>query len=1074
MKTALPVARKFLYIINQKNRFSLTFDSDNKTIFDSIARCSFTWAMDFFILNHKKILITFLFFCTAFACINIKAQTAKQAGDYIENMSYNTGKRASVRSLQYRPQGEDFVCINGNNRFTRALYGSHTLFRLETSDRPVFATYSKNINKHIAFKIKTGEKIVALDSFEYCKSIYKPGRRDYELKDAAIGNGILRVSAQAFYDKDGAIWKFDAENLPENTKLVCLISEIKDAKLNRNGDMGADPPDAFEAPKNPKQLKIFEADLKQQSCYVVFENSELSPVDNSTGENLYNEAETARLKIAGRLKINTPDPYLNTLGGVIAMAADGIWDGEVWLHGAIGWRMSLPGWRAAYAGDAIGWHDRARIHFDNYAASQVTDVEPVYPHPQQDSTLNLARALKKWGTPMYSNGYICRNPRNNNQMNHYDMNLAYIDALLWHLLWTGDLEYARKIFPVIKLSLEWEKRNFDPDNDGLYEAYAATWASDGLMYNSGGTTVGSAYNYRANKIAAEIAALIGEDPAPYRNESEKILQAMNHKLWLNDKGWWAEYIDFMGNKMIHPNAALASVYTAIDSEAGDIFQAYQATRYVDEYIPHIPVIFNDMPENEHFSVVSTSNWMPYVWSLNNVAFAETAHTALAYWEAGRPDEALNLFKSAVLDGMYLGNSPANIGQLSYYDAARGECYRDFGDPIGVYSRAIVQGLFGIFPDALRGKLTIRPGFPAGWNFAEIQHPDIDYKFERNGDKDFYNIINKFDKQLEINLLIYAPKDSILSMKVNGKNVKWNLKDGINAPLIEIPCGFAEKYLIEIEWGGKVIATTSPFEKFFIKQQQDFSENIPVSFDKPEKGEYVQVDIDTVLNASVTDIFKNRYMSPRSPYTTMETPVQGVGEWCHPLLTYNIDDAGFRAAIKNETFETPFGVPFRTPSSGNNIAFTTLWDNYPDSISCALSGKAQYAFLLMAGTTNAMQYDVTNGTVSIYYTDGTKSDLVLQNPETWCPIEQDFYTDGLAFKINAPRPYRVAFKTGIVTRDMETAMKINPLEVYGREIKGGAGVILGIPLDNKKELRSIRWKAVANEVIIGVMAVTLLK
>lgn len=1032
----------------------------------------------------------------AFAFIHANAQIiAKQAGDYIENMSYNTGKRAAVRSLQYHPEGEDFVCINGANRFTRALYGSHTLFRLETSDRPVFATYSKNINKHIAFKIRIGEKTVALDSFEYCKSIYKPGRRDYELKDVAIGNGVLRVSAQAFYDKDGAIWKFAAENLPENTKLVCQISEIKDAKLNRNGDMGADPPDAFEAPKNPKQLKTFEIDLKQQTVYVGLENSELSPVENPAGENLYNAAETARLKIADRLKINTPDPYLNTLGGVVAMAADGIWDGEVWLHGAIGWRMPLPGWRAAYAGDAMGWHDRANIHFDNYAASQVTDVTPVYPHPQQDSALNLARALKKWGTPMYSNGYICRNPRNNTQMHHYDMNLAYIDALLWHLLWTGDLEYARKIFPVIKLSLEWEKRNFDPDNDGLYEAYAATWASDGLMYNSGGTTVGSAYNYRANKIAAEIAALIGEDPAPYRKESEKILRAMNDKLWLNDKGWWAEYIDFMGNKMIHPNAALASVYTAIDSEAGDIFQAYRATRYVDEYIPHIPLLFKDMPEKEKFSVVSTSNWMPYVWSLNNVAFAETGHTALAYWEAGRPDEALNLFKSAVLDGMYLGNSPGNIGQLSYYDAARGECYRDFGDPTGVYSRAIVQGLFGIFPDALHGKLTIRPGFPAGWNFAEIQHTDIDFKFERNGDKDFYNITNKFYKQLEINLLIYAPKDSIVFVKVNGKSVEWNLKDGINAPLIEIPCGFAEKYLIEIEWGGKVIAAAIPnskgVEKSFIRRQQrqmtwwkpaepqvekqqDFSGNVLAGFDKPEKGEYVQVNMDTVLNASVTDIFKNRYMSPRSPYTTMETPVQGVGEWCHPLLAYNIDDAGFRAKIKDGTFETPFGIPFRTPSSGNNIAFATLWDNYPDSISCALSGKAQYAFLLMAGTTNPMQYGVTNGTVAIYYTDGTKSELVLQNPETWNPIEQDFYTDGLAFKINAPRPYRVAFKTGVVTRDMETAMKINPQEVYGREINGGAGIILGIPLDNKKELQAIRWKAVANEVIIGVMAVTLLK
>ena len=139
--------------------------------------------------------------------------------------------------------------------------------------------------------------------------------------------------------------------------------------------------------------------------------------------------------LASHLKIETPDPYLNTLGGALVAAADGIWDGQVWLHGAIGWRMPLSGWRAGYTGDALGWHDRARTHFDAYAASQVTDVPNTIPHPAQDSTMNLARSEKRWGTPQYSNGYICRNPERNNQMHHYDMNLCYMDELLWHFNW---------------------------------------------------------------------------------------------------------------------------------------------------------------------------------------------------------------------------------------------------------------------------------------------------------------------------------------------------------------------------------------------------------------------------------------------------------------------------------------------------------------------------------------------------------------------------------------------------------------------------------------------------------------
>ena len=78
-----------------------------------------------------------------------------------------------------------------------------------------------------------------------------------------------------------------------------------------------------------------------------------------------------------------------------------------------------------------------------YAENMVRDVAPTLDHPRQDSTLNLARAEKRWGTPMYSNGYICRRPHRR-EMSHYDMNLVYIDALLRHIRATGDEDFMEK------------------------------------------------------------------------------------------------------------------------------------------------------------------------------------------------------------------------------------------------------------------------------------------------------------------------------------------------------------------------------------------------------------------------------------------------------------------------------------------------------------------------------------------------------------------------------------------------------------------------------------------------------
>ena len=1078
----------------------------------------------------------FSFVCLlALGVFSLPAQTrqAKKIGDFIESTSYNEHKRGTARTLQYYPEGDDFVCINGKNRFTRALYGSWSPFRLETSDRPEFVAYDKRNSKNIRFLLQGRGLSLALDSIEFCEARYTAGRRTYLLRDTAWGKGTITVSVLAFPDSDGAIWKFSARDLADDMILRCFISEIRAKKLSRNGDMGADPPGCFEAPEHPVMQNEYDLALTDEA-YLVLENLDLKLVSTDEGRRLYGKAEEARKAPASRIRFSTPDPYFNTLGGTLAVAADGIWDGEVWLHGAVGWRMPLSGWRAAYTGDALGWHDRARKHFDAYAASQVTNVPNTIPHPAQDSALHLARSVKKWGTPQYSNGYICRNPRRNNQMHHYDMNLCYIDELLWHFNWTGDLEYARQMWPVITRHLAWEKLNYDPDNDGLYDAYACIWASDALYFNSGAVTHSSAYNYRANKMAAEIAGKIGEDAGPYQKEADRILKAMNKRLWLADKGHWAEFQDFMGHKRLHESAGVWTIYHALDSETADPFQAYQATRYVDTQIPHIPVAGKGL-KDEGYATISTTNWLPYSWSINNVAFAEVMHTALAYFQAGRADEGYKLLKSSVLDGMYLGDSPGNFGQISFYDAARGECYRDFGDPVGVASRVLMQGVYGILPDAMNGRLLIRPGFPSDWDKASLKTPDVSYSFLREKDTDTYQICQRFGKPLEIGLQVKAIREQGASVEVNGKKTVWSFVEAASGhPELLVKVPDVKNAEVIIRWKGKFLQTLAAEElevdaggqillrapqgvelcevydpqhllvstkvernsyntnikkgeghhTFFVRTRQGnmnwwqpvnvFIRSLPAAaredFAGVDSSACRMVNMDQYLNDSVTSIFREQYFSPRSPYTTLQLPVQGIGEWCHPLLSASIDDSGLRNLVRNNRFDTSLGVPFRLMKKGNNIAFTSLWDNYPNSICIPLAGKASHAYLLLAGSTNHMQCHIANGVLKVRYSDGTSTEMTLTNPDNWCPIEQDFYVDGKAFVLSEPRPYRLHLKTGKVSRDLGKELGITG--VYGREIEGGAGVLLDMPLDAEKTLESLTLETVVNDVVIGLMGITL--
>src|SRR5699024_2649306 len=143
-------------------------------------------------------------------------------------------------------------------------------------------------------------------------------------------------------------------------------------------------------------------------------------------------------------------------------------------------------------------------------------------------------------------------------------------------------------------------------------------------------------------------------------------------------GWYAEFKDRLGEQMLHKSPGLWTIYHAIDKQVTTPFQAYQALKYVDYHIPHIPIKSDDLKDN--YYLLSTTNWMPYTWSVNNVAMAEIMHTALSYWEGNRKESAFKLFKSMLLESMYMGSSPGNFEQLSYYDRFRGELYRDFADP----------------------------------------------------------------------------------------------------------------------------------------------------------------------------------------------------------------------------------------------------------------------------------------------------------------------------------------------------------------------------------------------------------
>lgn len=840
------------------------------------------------------------------------------------------------------------------------------------------------------------------------------------------------------------------------------------------------------------------------------------------------ESETQRA-IAGRVTIDTPDPFLNAAVPALNIAADAVWDDRqsAYLHGGVAWRVRLLGWRVGYAGDALGRHERTRAHFDGYAARQNTSPIPdAIPAPE--ASANLARNE----TALHSNGDMTKS--------HYDMNMVGVDVFFRHLLWTGDLDYARARWPVIERHLAWERRlfrrEFGAEMLPLYEAYACIWASDDLTYHGGGATHSSAYNLYHNRMAARVARLIGVDPAPYEREAKLIERGMSQHLWLGDRGWFAEWKDLLGLQLQHPEAAAWTYYHTIDSEVPTPLEAWQMSRAIETRLPHIPLRGPGVPEGN--STLSTTNWMPYTWSLNNVVLGETVHTALALWQAGRPETAYPLLKGALLDSMYLGICPGNVGMCTWFDCVRRESQRDFADGVGVLARTMVEGLFGVIPDLLAGELHVRPGFPADWGHARMHHPDFDVGFVRKGEVDEYTVEARLARPVTLRLEVPAWRDDVASVSVNGESAAWRAVDtAVGRPRLEVVAAPASRQVVTITWRGRapaavpreiravagtgvvlpaearvmeiadpqqvlrgpkvdgrgvsgVVAGTAGHRTLFARVEQGcFTwwqplpiEVVPATVASPvvfttdwtkkvPQGQHATVPLEAVFNDRVSQIFRNEYLSPRSTFCSLAVPKQGFGSWCKPTATFDVDDSGLRAHLAREgnRLVLPNGVPLASPGApaARNIAFVSQWDNFPREIAVPLTGRAAKAYLLMAGSTWAMQSRIDNGEIIVTYADGTTTRFALENPSTWWPIDQDYFIDDFAFARPGALPLRVDLKTGRV-RVLDAATFAGK----GRRVDGGAATVLDLTLDPRRELRSITVRALANEVVIGLMSVTL--
>lgn len=1108
-----------------------------------------------------------------------KEKTSDAVTDGIEPLLISN----TMRPLRYTSEGSDFVIRNGKQFFNRPIYGPNNSFRVDAGDLPEFSLYLPGHGGNLRLGLIVGTHSKWLFEGNEVVARYRPGRMLYEIRDSLLGQGVLHLELLTQGMGSGMMVRVVSRDVSDDVNIVYAFGGVSGRRGKRGGDIGCeDEPVSEFFQVRPEECKgnhyaingsdarltsaaaemtlRFPAESKLRICdsrqwntspaalsasygasqpvlvghAALVQDSEMffsltrihtgkehEPLNAEIAKQFQKRSE-AVAAIEQSVRIKTPDAYINACAGAMTIAADALWQEDMGclMHGAVAWRVPLAGWRGPYSLDVLGNHARMQQNILHWVARQNTSsVEtngPVTGPADPGTHLTRKEDL------LHSNGDI--------ENNHYDMNLVFFDGFLRHLHWTGDMEFARKVWPAFEQHLAWERRLFRREfknHEGkmlpLYEAYACIWASDNLQYNGGGTAHSSAFNYFSHREAAALGKVLGKAASNYEAEAKQILAGMNELLWLRQQGAMAEAKDILTDQKVYTSPALWTMYHTIDSEVVDRRQAWQMAEERLAALKKVPVHGAGMPTDGGY-MLSCSDWMPYEWSLNLLVLAENMHAALALWQAGMAEEAFALFKGNILDSMYQGLCPGNFHMTSELDPHRQEAQRDFGDSIGITSRALVEGMFGIKPNVWKGELTICPGFPSEWNEAALEHPDLslEWRWTNSGSsvKEKFRVVPKFARPVRLKLRLPARSIKLPKVMVGGRLVPCNFDaEAVGHPIIVISLPQAESWDVIVNWDGRSptaipergtyqigddltlpagvalrqvddpqgclhegkVASPGHHVVFAMLEEGDCRWSLPIAFTAEADREKASAANDTArlrpemldltarLRDRVTEIFSRGYTAPRSPYCSLSIPKQGIGGWANFKTNPKIDDTGLRAL--GGVLKTPPGIPFRTTAGVNapDCIFVSQWKQDTDAVEIPLSGQARSLWLMMTGTTLPQTSRMANGMVTVTYEDASTSTLELKNPETWWPIEQDYLIDDYMFVNHGSLPIRVNLRTAevrVLTRENFVGK--------GRGVPGGAATILQMPLDSTKPLRSFTVTASLYGVVIGLMAATLLR
>jgi len=302
--------------------------------------------------------------------------------------------------------------------------------------------------------------------------------------------------------------------------------------------------------------------------------------------------------------------------------------------------------------------------------------------------------------------------------------------------WTGDLDFAREMYPAMTMGIDWLLGDMDQNKDLFPEGY-------GIMevYGLNAELIDVAvYTEQALEATALIAGVLNEPDAAkrYRQLASQLAMRINERFWVEEEG---SYADFYGSRAQAISAAAGAIRQIGLKGANNLTQR---DKELIGYYERLKQKFSAMPDVSR-GWITNKNWVittpmetgiapraralrlldkirlenvgeygPFLSAVDKQAMMTISTGVQAVSEAnyGRTDEALWYVDRIVRT--FNRVSPGSISEMMPDYGCFVIAWTSYGIVL-----PLIQHVFGIQPDAPDKTVVFEPHLPTGWEDIRI-------------------------------------------------------------------------------------------------------------------------------------------------------------------------------------------------------------------------------------------------------------------------------------------------------------------------------------------------------------------